>query len=521
MPTSQFEPERKASRLGIILAIAASLAACNTSFHPKACNTDDDCGNGLVCVSEDGKAVCSDPAAAPLRIGMSVPLSGPSQALGIGMKTGVDLAFNDQNANGGIRNRKLVLQVLDDEYQPTLAETNAHQLLDVKVGSASPRCPSTGTPAVMGQMPVATTELDRGPNAVLAILGNVGTPTMVRTAPIAVETQTLFFGAFTGASKILRDGLAGPCHKYIFNVRASYANEARATLEYFLKEGVADYAHLVSFDQNDSFGQAGYDGLVTAWKAIKTSFAPPPADMTNPIARFRYTRDDVSSVPAQVTATIAYISKLLTGDMNKHTVGILMTDTYGPAASYIQGLRDWQFGPGAQDKTLDTANRLTLLFSNVSFVGPNALSDRLKSLGTVTTPHGPMSYADGILVSQVVPNYENDTSDVVADYKRLTQAAGVDLGFTALEGYVAARIFIAGLLAHKGQFTSDALVSTFENLPNLSLGLGASSGFSSESAANPSGHNYSKSVWGTAMNPDGTFRNRYFWSDGIPIQLFE
>ncbi|MEO6573481.1 MAG: hypothetical protein ABIP89_06560, partial [Polyangiaceae bacterium] len=77
------------------------------------------------------------------------------------------------------------------------------------------------------------------------------------------------------------------------------------------------------------------------------------------------------------------------------------------------------------------------------------------------------------------------------------------------------RVFIAGLLAHSGPFTPDSLISTFENLPDLSLGVGAASGFS------PTNHNYSKSVWGTAIASDGTFQNVYFWSDGIPIQFFE
>jgi hypothetical protein len=72
-------------------------------------------------------------------------------------------------------------------------------------------------------------------------------------------------------------------------------------------------------------------------------------------------------------------------------------------------------------------------------------------------------------------------------------------------------------LAHDGVFTGDALVSTFEKLPNLALGLGANSGFSSQSG----GHNYSKSVWGTAISPDGTFTNRYFWTQGTSLQLFE
>src|SRR5260370_148320 len=95
--------------------------------------------------------------------------------------------------------------------------------LPLTVGCYTSFSPPTWTPAVAGPVAVSTTALDRGRDGVLALIGDVGTPTMVRSAPIAVETGTLFFGAFTGAAKILRDDLAGPGRKYIFNVRASYA----------------------------------------------------------------------------------------------------------------------------------------------------------------------------------------------------------------------------------------------------------------------------------------------------------
>ncbi|MEO5731148.1 MAG: ABC transporter substrate-binding protein [Byssovorax sp.] len=501
----------------ILLLLAAALpllAGCSSTFTPKTCAVDDDCGGeGLVCGHEGDQAVCVSPDDTPLHIGMSAPVSGPSQALGTEMRRGITLAFDEQNAAGGIRGRKLVLDFLDDAYQPALAEQNTRDLIEVKAAKGTVKCPTTTTPVVEGQMPVSTTPLDRGPNAVLALIGNVGTPTMVRSAPIALETGTLFFGAFTGAAKILRDDLAGSCHRYVFNVRASYADEARATLEYFFKSKVVDAPHVISFDQNDAFGQAGYDGLVGAYKALKGEFMPAPADPATPIARFRYKRDDATSVPDQVKAVAAYIAKLLTADTADHTVGILMTDTYGPATSFITGLRQWQYANDTEQMTLKKATRLSIIFSNVSFVGPNELAARLKDAGTIVSPKGPTPFTDNVLVSQVVPNYEGDNSEVVQQYRKLLQ--GETPTFTSLEGYISGRIFVAGMLAHQGAFTPDALVGTFENLPKLSLGVGAASGFSRED------HNYSKSVWGTTLDATAAFKNRYFWSEGTSLQLFE
>ena len=498
-----------------LLAGAASLSvltgstACSSTFEPKSCATDDDCGGTLACVPNAAaqKNLCVQAADAPLRIGMSAPATGPSQDLGLEMRRGIQLAFDTQNATGGIRGRKIVLEFRDDQYTPAVAEDNARKLVDAVVGVGAPRCPTTQTPPVAGQDAFSQTALLPGPNAVTAVIGSVGTPTMVRAAPIIVETGTLYFGAFTGATAMLRDTKAGPCAKYIFNVRASYAQEARATLEFFFTLKVPNDKHIISFDQNDSFGDAGYNGLVAAYQALRD--APPS------FQRFRYARDDAGSVPAQAAAAIAYLKSLLASDGAQHTVGIMMTDTYGPGVQLIQTLKDWQNASDAEQSTLQKATRLKLYFSNVSFVGPNSLAQRLAALGSVATPSGSKPYTDDVFVSQVVPNYDSDNSDVVLDYKRLVAPTGAAPTFTALEGYIAGRVFLEGLKANKAALTSDNLVLAFENLPNVNLGLGASAGFTKEN------HQFSKSVYGTSITPDGKFQNRYFWSDGNKIQLFE
>lgn len=505
-------------RTQLVSVVVASLAtACSTDFTPQQCSLDSDCGGGQVCELREQQPVCVLATDAPLIIGHHSALSGTNQALGTNMKLGLELAFAEKNAAGGIRGRQLKLEFRDDAYDPATAELAARALVDAQVSETeAPKCPTTMNPPVAPA--ISMTALHRGPNAVLAMIGNVGTPTMVRAAPVVVETNTVFFGAFTGAATILRDSKCGECSKYIFNVRASYAQEARATLEFFKRKQVGGagtgYKNLISFDQNDTFGQAGYDGLVAAYKSLIGEF-PSTADLTTPIARFRYTRNDESSVPAQAAAAEAYLAQLLTDNTGTVSVGVMMTDTYGAALEFIKRLRDWQFASDTEQGTLQKATRLKLYFSNVSFVGPNALSDRLLSAGTYMTPSGPVAYADGVVVSQVVPNYQSDTSDVVTRYNQLIAEAGKQPGFTSLEGYIAARVFIAGLERHQGPFTQESLVGAFETLPDLGLGIGATSGFT---AAN---HQYSQSVWGTVIQANGSFKNLYFWSQGIPIQFFE
>lgn len=487
--------------------------ACSTEFTAQPCSLDGDCGDGLVCEQRDQQPVCVRAEDAPLIIGESAPATGANQELGTNMKLGIELAFKERNAAGGIRGRQLQLVFRDDAYQPDLAESATRGLVDVQVSTDIPKCPSTATPLVANATPISSTALRRGPNAVLAMLGNVGTPTMLRSAPVALETGTVFFGAFTGASTLLRDTAAGPCARYIFNVRASYAQEAQATIEYFKKVGVTGHRNLISFDQADSFGQAGYDGLVAAYVTTMGQF-PPGTDPISPIFRVRYVRNENASVPAQVTLTQSYLAQLLNADTSGApiAIGIMMTDTYGAAEAYIQALRTWQYD--GQPTPASKATRLKLYFSNVSFVGPNVLAERLRRLGKIAQA-GDSYFTDNVVISQVVPNYQSDSSDVVRAYNSLIQQSGATPSFTSLEGYISARVFIAGLEAHKGPFTASSIVDAFESLPDLGLGLGATTGFSSKN------HQYSNSVWGTILQPDGSFKNLYFWSAGIPIQFFE
>jgi len=507
--------------------VVVAAAACSTEFTPQPCSLDGDCSSGMVCEQRDSVNACISAADAPLVIGQSAPLSGTNQDLGTGMKLGIDLAFKEKNAAGGIRGRQLVLRFRDDGYTPELAETAVRELVHAEImQNLPPNCPSTSNP-IMGASIISTNALARGEDAVLAILGNVGTPTMVRAAPVTIETGTVFFGAFTGATTLLRDNTAGACSKYIFNVRASYAQEARATIEYFKKKNIISnsnttYTHLLSFDQADAYGQSGYEGLVAAFKAVVGQF-PTDANTINPIVRFRYTRNEECSVPAQITATQTRLHQLIdteAGGINGSAtllIGIAMIDTYGAATEYIKGLRTWQYD-GQGPYALAKRDRLKLFFSNVSFVGADTLAQRLKALGQVQGMSGPVPdqyYTDNVVVSQVVPNYQKDSSEVITAYKNAINATpGAAPSFTSLEGYIAGRLFIAGLDEHKGPFIASALATTFEGLRNADVGLGVG-GFSKDS------HQYSNSVWGTLIERDGTFRNLYYWTKDSMIQFFE
>ncbi len=155
--------------------------------------------------------------------GQSAALTGPTSELGAGMKLGLDAAFNEINANGGIHGNMLELISLDDGYEPEAAIVNTRALIEDQ--------------------------------QVFALIGPVGTPTSTAAQPIATEAGVPYIGAFTGA-EFLRDAEALP---NVINVRASYFQETEEMARR-LREDL-DFDTVSIFYQDDSYGRAGLAGL--------------------------------------------------------------------------------------------------------------------------------------------------------------------------------------------------------------------------------------------------------------------
>lgn len=124
-----------------------------------------------------------------VKLGMSAALSGAAQALGQKMRQGLLVAFDQANDRGGINGHTFRLLSLDDGYEPNRTIINVNKLVEE--------------------------------DDVLALVGNVGTPTATAALPIALEKKILFFGAFTGAGLLRKN----PPDRYVINLRASYAEE--------------------------------------------------------------------------------------------------------------------------------------------------------------------------------------------------------------------------------------------------------------------------------------------------------
>ncbi len=329
--------------------------------------------------------------AAEIKVGMSTALSGPAQALGQDMKRGIEAYFSQVNKKG-INGNTLKLVALDDGYEPAKAAPNMHKLIDDE--------------------------------KVVAVMGNVGTPTAIVSVPISNEKKTLLFGAFTGAG-VLRQS---PPDRYIINYRASYAEETAAMIDGLLSSGIKA-EEIAFFTQNDGYGDAGYKG---AMKALKAKGVASPEKLTHG----RYTRNTLNVEEGLGTIL----------DAEVEPKAIIMVGAYGPCAKFIKMAKE----------DLPDAK-----FLNVSFVGSTALAKALGDKG------------DGVIVTQVVPHFNTDHA-TVKEYRDALKAydANAKPGFVSLEGYLVAKLFAEGLKNAGSNPNRESIVDGLESLnaPNIDIG---------------------------------------------------
>jgi ABC-type branched-subunit amino acid transport system substrate-binding protein len=359
-----------------------------------------------------------------IRFGIAAPFSGSARELGRQMKLGIDTAFNRINDAGGVDGRMLKLYAADDGYEPARTAEAMKQLYEK--------------------------------DQVFGVIGNVGTPTAAVAVPYALDRRMLFFGAFTG-SNILRND---PPDRYVFNYRASYAEETDAVVRYLVKLRKLQPRQIAVFAQQDSYGDAGFAGVAKAFRALGIS--------DSAIVRLNYARNtvDVDDAVNQLKAQKTPIK------------AVVMVATYRAAARFIEKTRDLY---------------PAMIYSNVSFVGSTALADELKLLGP--------RYANGVIVTQVVPAVAGYSSAVL-EYKNALAKyfPGEAPDYVSLEGYVAANVLIQAIKRTGPQLDTEKLIDTLETTRNLDLGLGTQLGFGR------SEHQASHKIWGTALDETGRFQ---------------
>jgi ABC-type branched-subunit amino acid transport system substrate-binding protein len=360
-----------------------------------------------------------------IRFGIVAPFSGSAKELGRQMKFGIETVFSLVNDAGGINGRLLKLFSADDGYEPS----------------------RTGE---------AMNQLWKGDH-VFGMVGNVGTPTAVVALPFALDHKMLFFGAFTGAN-LLRQ--VPPDH-YVFNYRASYSEETEAAVRYLVRVRGLQPNEIAVFAQQDSYGDAGYEGVAKAIRALRGGYA-------EPILRLNYKRNTVD-----VTDAVARLQS------RKSSIkAIVMVAAYRAAANFIVKTRD---------------RYPQMIYTNVSFVGSTALSEELVLQGE--------RFADGVIVTQVVPAVSG-YSRAVLDYKTALAKyfPGERPDYVSFEGYVVAKILVEALRRVGARLDTEKLIDTLEGIHDFDMGLGTLLNLG------PSEHQASHKVWGTQLDKGGRFR---------------
>lgn len=218
--------------------------------------------------------------------GMASPFSGANRELGRAMKAGIEAAFAELNAGGGVHGRKLRLVTVDDGYEPSRTGPAMKQLVEQE--------------------------------RVFAVVGNVGTPTAAVSVPYCMDRKVVFIGALSG-SEILRKN---PPDRVVFNFRPSYAEETAAAIRYLVDLRRIPPARIAVFAQEDGFGESG-------WQGVTDELSRRGVDRSR-LLRVGYKRNT-----ADVAEAIAVL-KQRAGDLD----AIVMVATYKAAATFIRKLRD-------------------------------------------------------------------------------------------------------------------------------------------------------------------------------------
>jgi branched-chain amino acid transport system substrate-binding protein len=323
----------------------------------------------------------SDNEPVPIRVGMSGAFSGPIRALGIEVYRGAMAYFEHVNRQGGINGRPLIFLAYDDAYDPVLTLENTVRLVDQ--------------------------------DQVDALFSFVGTPTVTRILPLLKVYDdrmiTLFFPV-TGAEPQRQP----PFNHFVYNLRASYAQEVNALVREFVRLGKKRFAILY---QADSYGRSGWDGLRTALHHNDLSIV----EEATYARGFQFQRDMGKQVD---------ILREADPDV------VISIASYAAAAAFIRDARDrgWD-----------------VPVTNVSFVASESMLELLLEQERRTG----QSYTHNLVNSQVVPSYEDYSLWGVMEYRWLMDQCSCELppqltpqpydplaySFASFEGMLNAKVF--------------------------------------------------------------------------------
>jgi branched-chain amino acid transport system substrate-binding protein len=322
-------------------------------------------------------------AAAPIVIGQSAPLTGPAAAAGKAFVDGARAYINDVNRAGGVRGRSIELRTLDDAYDPSRAAENAKTLID---------------------------------EGALGLFGFINTPASVAGAAVATQHKVPFIAPASGVSSLRQPG-----NDYIFNVRASFKDEATRITSHLETVGVERISFFSLFIPESKVMFEHMGGLLAK------------------SGRKFYTAVNVQPGAVDLAKAAADLKP-------KETQAVVLFCPGKMCADLIHELRK-QGGSALTYYTISSAGDV---FGELATKGAS------------------------IAVTQVMPYpWVSGAFPVVDRYqKAMTSAGKTDFGYWSLEGYISAQVLVEGLRRMDGNDkpTPGALAEAMRSIGRLNFG---------------------------------------------------
>jgi branched-chain amino acid transport system substrate-binding protein len=311
-------------------------------------------------------------------VGSCAPLSGQQMIRGSEVVAGGRAYFSYINDQGGVLGRKIKLVSGDDKYQPESAIACYNNNL-------RGRC----------------------------FIGSLfmGTASAVKWVAISTSQQFPMVGFSTGGEFLVQ-----PVHPYIFQIRASYYDEAAEMVKALWKVGLKKIAIIY---QADAFGAQSHDGLVKALEQVNAL----------PVAEILYSRLTTVNIDPIINQVVAA----------------------APDAVVIGGGGD---APVNMTKKLRAMHVPVITFSSTSDL---LIEEAGKS-------------ADGTLLTQVLPYVHSDLPTVQLYKKLLAKYEHRPPSLSGFEGFLMGMTVVEGLKATGKDLTREKFVRALESIHNLDMG---------------------------------------------------
>jgi ABC-type branched-subunit amino acid transport system substrate-binding protein len=356
----------------------------------------------------------------PIVVGMSAAFTGPSRGLGIELYRGSAAYFAEVNAHGGVHDRKIRVQAYDDGYNPDPAVDNTLRLIEK--------------------------------DDVFALFDYVGTPTTTRVLPLLKrfeDRHILLFCPFTGAEPHRQP----PYQPFVFNLRASYADETAGLVDHFVEIGRKKIA---VFYQIDAYGRSGWDGVRRALGRHHLRIA----------AEATYRRG------AKFDESMARQVAILREGAPE---AVVCVGAYAACAAFVRDARDAGW---------------TVPIANVSFVGSENLLAQLQKAGETSGK----DYTVDLINSQVVPSYYRQDLDAVKEYCDLMDKYDpkpppglapddyqpLGRSFVSFEGFLNAKLLVEVLQQAGRDPKREHLQAAAESVKAFDLGIDAKASFATD-----------------------------------------